>query len=145
MFDDYVTDLEFSPITTFAELWRRDDTVGCYDRDGQPISFTRYMQLWRSHYGEDDWYARIARDDLENAFEVSTVWLGRDHQRGDGPPLIFESMVFTQDRDRCGSHAFDTRRYTTEEEARAGHTELCRRWSNIGWAEGERLLQEAEL
>ena len=63
---------------------------------------------------------------------VSTVWLGLDHNYlGDGPPLIFETMVFRgKGRDR---RAVDSilRRYTTKEEALGGHAETLKtvgRW-----------------
>jgi hypothetical protein len=46
---------------------------------------------------------------------VSTVYLGMNHQWGDGPPLIFETMVFGGDE---GEPCW---RYSTEEQARAGH------------------------
>ena len=46
---------------------------------------------------------------------VSTVFLGLDHQWGDGPPLLFETMVF---------HAGDGQkqwRWSTWHEAEQGH------------------------
>lgn len=40
----------------------------------------------------------------------------------DGPPLIFETMVFALDDDGpCLGENFDQRRYPTEAEARDGH------------------------
>jgi hypothetical protein len=57
----------------------------------------------------------------------STVWLGIDHSFGLGDrPLIFETMVFGW---RMGSD-FDMDRYATEEEAKAGHYKMVRRWNN---------------
>jgi hypothetical protein len=50
---------------------------------------------------------------------VSTVFLGLDHQWGDGPPMIFETMVFggehDQYQDRC----------STWDEAEAMHKRVC--------------------
>lgn len=81
-----------------------------YDRDGEPITLERWIALV-----EDADYRRIARTDI-NGIVVSTVWLGIDHQFGDGPPLIFETMIFG------GPHDEETwRRYDTEANARAGH------------------------
>jgi hypothetical protein len=38
---------------------------------------------------------RVARDELPGDIQVSTVFLGLDHQRyPGGPPLIFETMIF---------------------------------------------------
>lgn len=51
---------------------------------------------------------------------ISTVWLGLDHSFGYGPPLIFETMVF-----KGGESDLDCERYSTEEEALAGHAAIC--------------------
>lgn len=40
----------------------------------------------------------IARDELDDGSVVSTVFLGLDHQFfSDGPPLLFETLVFPAD------------------------------------------------
>lgn len=36
---------------------------------------------------------RVARTEIGDVL-VSTVFLGLDHQYGDGPPMLFETMVF---------------------------------------------------
>jgi hypothetical protein len=46
---------------------------------------------------------------------ISTVFLGLDHQFGDGPPLLWETMIFG------GEHDQYQERYSTREEALAGH------------------------
>jgi hypothetical protein len=46
---------------------------------------------------------------------VSTVFLGLDHSFGDGPPRLFETMIFG------GEHDGDQWRYSTWAEAEAGH------------------------
>ena len=51
--------------------------------------------------------------------EVSTVFLGLDHNWGSGPPLLWETMVFPE-CDECD-------RYSTLAEARAGHQAMCRK------------------
>lgn len=54
--------------------------------------------------------------------EVSTVFLGLDHNHGGGgPPLLFETLVFG------GSLDGEMERYSTWEEAVAGHQEMIRR------------------
>lgn len=51
--------------------------------------------------------------------EVSTVFLGIDHRhRPDGPPVLFETMVFG------GEHTDFQDRYTSLESAKAGHTRV---------------------
>lgn len=59
--------------------------------------------------------ARTQRGDVS----VSTVFLGLDHQFGNGPPLLFETMVFG------GEHDEEQERYSTWEEAEAGHAAWC--------------------
>lgn len=50
---------------------------------------------------------RNVGDDEINGVHVSTKFLGIDHQFGDGPPLLFETMIFGGEHDgfqkRCGS------------------------------------------
>jgi len=57
----------------------------------------------------------VARDEVWGV-EVSTVFLGLSHQFGDGPPLIFETMIFGGPDDQEYQE-----RYSTWEEAVAGH------------------------
>ena len=58
---------------------------------------------------------KVARDELSNDVKVSTVFLGLDHSFGNGPPLLFETMIFG------GTHDDYQERYTTWEDALAGH------------------------
>lgn len=92
-----------------------------YDRDAIPIDQATFLRLHR-----DLAYLRIARTtvtsaaDLAKTFDVSTVWLGVNHGLMlDGPPMIFETMVFGD-----GSQDLDIRRYATEAQARSGHVEM---------------------
>jgi hypothetical protein len=65
---------------------------------------------------DGDW--RIGFDDIGEV-TVSTVWMAIDHNwSGEGPPLIFESMVFGGALDQ------ECYRYSTREEAAAGHSRL---------------------
>ena len=58
----------------------------------------------------------VKQEVLENGKFVSTVWLGLDHNYGEGEPLIFETMVFASKNDRGD---LDMNRYSTKEEALA--------------------------
>ena len=49
---------------------------------------------------------------------VSTVFLGLDHNFGDGEPLLFETMIFSEDGDGMEEYC---ERYTTWLEAELGH------------------------
>lgn len=66
-----------------------------------------YLMTWKKIFP-----ARPSR-----RFGVSTVFLGLDHQFMEGPPLIFESMIFPS------NNTVETGcwRYSTEDEALAGH------------------------
>jgi len=57
---------------------------------------------------------------------VSTVFLCIDHSYGDSKPLLFETMVFP----KSSYYDLDMERYSTEDEARAGHKEMVRKWKN---------------
>lgn len=89
-----------------------------YNRKGEPIS----VEQWAQEFRED---RTVAKTELPNGKVISTVFLGLNHRFGDGPPLIFESMVF-----KAGSYTeVDMDRYTTEEQAKAGHEALVAKWT----------------
>ena len=90
--------------------------MGYYDRQGKPLTDT--MEWGRLH--SDYEYKRVAETTIGRLW-VSTVWLGLDHSFGDGPPLIFETMVFVAGE---GGDDLDCRRYSTEAEALAGHEDV---------------------
>ncbi len=68
---------------------------------------------------------RVAYTEFDDC-RVSTVFLGIDHNySGDGPPLLFETMVFPNNREGLENWADQyCRRYSTWEEAEAGHYEV---------------------
>lgn len=95
-----------------------------YDRKGRPISVEEYGELTR----QQD-YKILKQTHLDSGIWISTVWLGLDHNYGDqGPPLIFETMVF-ESLHNWGSDV-DVQRYSTEDEALKGHDELCELYEN---------------
>jgi hypothetical protein len=86
------------------------------DNSVSPIS----SMEWAKRF-EDRERRRVGLDELNGA-RVSTVFLGLNHQfLDDGPPLIFETMVFPEGWDErlCW-------RYSTWEQAEAGHKEAVR-------------------
>lgn len=60
----------------------------------------------------------VAQTSVGNAF-VSTVFLGLDHQWGNGPPVLYETMAFVDDK------GVEEERYHTAAEACAGHLAMC--------------------
>lgn len=71
---------------------------------------------------------RIVAKTLVGGTEISTIFMGLDHQYGDGPPLLFETMTFGLD----GLDGVE-QRYSTWAEAEAGHaTTVARVRAHLG-------------
>lgn len=89
-----------------------------YHRDGTPATQEESMEL----FGK----SRVVKQETTpSGFFVSTVFLVLNHAFGEGPPLIFETMVFSDDSGRD----LDCERYSTEEEARAGHEKWVKKYT----------------
>lgn len=63
----------------------------------------------------------VAKTTLPNGKFVSTVFLTIDHQFGEGPPLLFETMLFPADGSLIEE---EMDRYSTWEEATQGHRDM---------------------
>ena len=87
-----------------------------YDRNSKPLGVEKYAELLSNEL------YRIVMQEPVGDLWVSTMWLGIDHQWFDGPPLIFETMVFD---DKGGAVAQD--RYSTLEQAKKGHRQMVQR------------------
>ena len=74
------------------------------------------LMVWARWYETAD---RKVANTERKGIRVSTVFLGLDHGWGEGPPQIFETLVFG------GEHDGDMDRYATWEEAEAGHAAMC--------------------
>lgn len=114
--------------------------LGYYDRSGNVISFRDWARLKAWDETRQREYTRVAQTTVGD-YWISTVWIGLNHNFGDGPPLIFETMVFNKsfpdqpplselfnsDVERpefTNWTDLDMRRYSTEEEALLGHEEM---------------------
>lgn len=76
-------------------------------------------RAWAKFMSEAD---RTVKRTLQGDVEVSTVFLGLDHNfHAEGPPILFETMVFTAGR------GGGCRRYATWEEAVQGHDQTVAR------------------
>lgn len=92
-----------------------------YDRSGNPIKDT---VDWARQFEREDRVVALTRVGFRGAISVSTVWAGVNYRfAGEGPPLIFETMVFG------GRHDGEEYRYSTEDQAREGHRAVVRRLS----------------
>ena len=92
-----------------------------FDPDGQPITRKQWAKIFE--HGK-----RIVARTTVGPVEISTVWLGIDHSfREEDPPLIYETMAFWLGTPTPGHGLEDwCERYTTREQAEAGHTKMCR-------------------
>jgi hypothetical protein len=96
-----------------------------YRRDGTPYPDGQEgLPEWTKD-AENREYKVVKQETLPNGYWVSTVWLGLNHNFGEGPPLIFETMV----TDPAGKWEDYQERYSTEEEAMKGHKRAIRRFS----------------
>ena len=81
---------------------------------------------------QDPKYKIVKQETIPNGKWVSTVWLGLDQRLGfeveSDKPIIFETMVFPKKGDFSD---LDCERYSTEEEAIAGHKEMVKKWSEL--------------
>lgn len=105
-----------------------------YDRTGRSVELEEFASLLAMPNYKRVAYTEVtSRSAPEIKYRVSTVWLGIDHNWGEGDPLIFETMVFadTPDPERYqGVFNPDPawvdklcRRYSTELDAQLGHEE----------------------
>lgn len=108
-----------------------------FHRDGTPVKTRREMYAMLG----DGWEWDPANPDCRQVtvtkglgVTVSTVFLGINHAYNDGPPLIFETMVFG------GKYSDYTYRYASEAEALEGHKQIIRQV--FGW---RRFLPKHDL
>lgn len=70
------------------------------------MTWARWMEKANRTVRKDTATVRVAGEPVGEV-RVSTVFLGLDHSFGEGPPLLFESMIFggplDQEQDRCST------------------------------------------
>jgi len=83
---------------------------------------TNDIEIWSNFFKSKRRFLFYNKNDK---YEVSTVFLGINYAYDDElSPLVFESMVFEHN-----SRAdLDLNRYSTYEEAKLGHIELCHKY-----------------
>lgn len=74
---------------------------------------------------------KIIRRDTINGHLISTVFLGLDHSWGEGPPLLWETMIFAEGFK--GNNEFEDyqERYSSYDEALIGHYEAMEKVKNL--------------
>ncbi|MBO0743597.1 MAG: hypothetical protein J2P43_01165 [Candidatus Dormibacteraeota bacterium] len=88
-----------------------------YSPDGDPIT----VEEWERFLHGEVWEREHLLTQVSPDVRVSTVWLGLNHDWDpDRPALIFETMIFG------GVYDQEQWRYSTREQAHAGHEEAVR-------------------
>ena len=124
-----MTRLSQADIDRLDREWPARDSRSHLSPDGEPIG----LGTWAAYIEDPD--VKIVRQEhirREPDTFVSTVYLGLDHGWGDGPPLIYETMIFGGPNDQWQD------RYTTREQAVKGH----RRARRHAWPWLDRFVLE---
>lgn len=90
------------------------------DRDGKPRPCPDLLE-WANWFEKSGNERQVRLDTFESG-HVSTIFLGIDYNFGDGPPILWETMVFggplDQTQDRCAG---------SREQAEAMHAAMLER------------------
>ncbi len=96
-----------------------------YILDGHKAVVCSDILTWAKWFEANNKNRHVADEKIGDV-RVSTVFLGLDHSFGDGPPLLFETMIFggplDQEQDRC----------TTWDEAERMHAVMVERVKHEG-------------
>ncbi len=85
-----------------------------YMLEGKTLISTTDHLAWAAWFKDTN--RRVTQTPVSSDIEVSTVFMGLDHNfSNEGPPILFETMVFGGPLDQ------EQARYATWEEAEAGH------------------------
>lgn len=90
------------------------------DSERRPVRVTDVLAWGRWFESREN--RRVAHTQISKRVRVSTVFIGIDHRHfGDGPPLLFETMVFG------GPHDQEMWRYSSWDDAETGHAAVVKR------------------
>lgn len=80
------------------------------------------LEEWVRWFELDD---KVVKQEYVGPYFISTVFLGLNHRfTGDGPPILFETMVF-----RDNESDIDMARCCTYKQALKQHAKMVRKWS----------------
>lgn len=85
------------------------------DKDRNPVKVRDVLE-WARFFETSD---RIVKQETVGDARVSTVFLGIDHNWGDGPPVLFETMIFGGEHDQYQERA------STWKQAEVEHEKAC--------------------
>jgi hypothetical protein len=109
-------------------------TSNLYILEGHEVRRVRSLMKWGRWFETAE--RRVAFTTLLDGSDVSTVFLGVDHQWREGPPVLFETCVFydplTADTSMFNGKEYRAseviQRYSTWEQAERGHAAFCERY-----------------
>lgn len=95
------------------------------DKNGEPVAEPDLMTWATAFEGID----RRVKQEHVGEFFVSTVFLGLDHGWGDGPPILWETMVFQKDKNiDYGKDIEQDRCSGSREQAEAMHERIVKKY-----------------
>jgi len=96
---------------------------------GEPVAEPDLL-TWATALEKGD---RIVKQEHIGPFWISTVFLGLDHNWGDGPPILWETMVFLKDHEgiRYGEDIDMDRCSGSREQALAMHAAMVEHVASI--------------
>lgn len=95
-------------------VWGRIGGMYILDEDGTPREEADVL-VWGKWFEDNAAKRIVAADEIEGGARVSTVFLGLDHDYGDGRPVLWETMIFGGVADGYQD------RYTSRDLALIGH------------------------
>ena len=107
------------------------------DDKGVPVVELNLL-TWAAWFETAD---RKLKETTIGSFRISTDFLGLDHGFGEGPPLLWETVVFDKGAFKNSPLDGEMERYSTRAEAIQGHELMCERVKG----ENERLMETAEV
>jgi len=83
------------------------------DNSIRPCTFREWADQLRKMYETN---TKHVGNEVADGKRISTVWLGLNYNSFEGPPIVFETMVFDEDRS-----VIYCKRYSSWNEALKGH------------------------
>lgn len=96
----------------------KSKNIGQYILAGKEVVPIDDIRAWGAWFEKAD--RHIGHTPITSEVKVSTVFLGLDHSFSGGTPVLFETMVFG------GNLSEETVRYTSYDDAQAGHEKMVR-------------------
>lgn len=125
-----------------TKVWvKQENDTGKYilDDDGNPVHVEDIL-VWSKWY-EKNMHRRVVARTKIGKVTVSTVFLALDHGFYGGPPVLWETMTFSDDRED-GMDGY-MERYTSKADAQAGHARICQMVED-GVCPGEQIKEDDE-